>query len=232
MKTLAFAALFAVTTGLAAFGSTTDEMELISGGSSIVITDNGANDGNAANGTISYSNSNFNGWNISVASGTSHSPNLTPFGLDLASLTATCASGGCTTTPLQVWYTDLNFTVPVIAGGFQTTFSSTQTGTGTASESAWFSNLNTAFSQQNLIGTVGPFSSSNVGSATGGSVAATPSYSLTLEQVFTDASGTSVSFSVDGNVINAVPEPAAIVLFGTVLALCAAGFRRRFRVSQ
>jgi hypothetical protein len=231
MKTLAFAALFAATTGLAAFGSTTDEMELISGASSITITDNGAGDGNAAAGTIAYSNANFNGWNISVASGTTHSPSLSPFGLDLASLTATCASGGCTTTPLQVWFTDINFTVPVSAGGFTTTFSTTQTGTGTASESAWFSNLNTVFSQQNLIGTVGPFSASSVGSASGGSTAAIPSYSLTLEQVFTDASGSPVSFSVDGNIVSGVPEPAAIFLFGTVLALCAAGFRRRLRVN-
>ena len=231
MKTLVFAAICAVSTGLAAFGSTSDEMELISGSSSIVITDNGAGDSNSAAGTIAYSNSNFNGWNISVASGTTRSPSLSPFGLDLASLTATCASGGCTTTPLQVWYSDIGFTVPVAAGGFTTTFSSTQTGNGASTESAWFSNLNTVFSQQNLIGTIGPFSASNVGSANGGLVAATPSYSLTLEQVFTDANGTAVSFSVDGNIVNAVPEPAAIFLFGTVLALCAAGFRKRLRIN-
>jgi hypothetical protein len=245
MKTFALGLTLVLASGLAAFGSVngnmpfitggggtiTDEMTVISGGTSVTITDNGSGDGNSANGTISYSNSNFNGWNISISSGTSHSPSLSPFGLDLAALTATCSgSGGCATQSLTIEYSDINFSTAMPPDGFMTTFSSTQTGSGTASESAYYSNLNTIFSMQELIGTVGPFSSSNEGQAFGGPVAANPNYSLTLVQVFTDSNNSADSFSVDGNLTSAVPEPASIFLFGTVLAL-SAGFLRRRKVS-
>jgi hypothetical protein len=199
---------------------------LISGTSNVLITDNGTLDGHSAAGTVTYSNVNFNGWDIMIVAGATHSPGLSPFALDVASLTATCDSSRCSSNPLQVWHRDLNFAVPVGVNGFQTTFSTTQTGTGSATESAWFSNLNTAFSQQNPIGTVGPFTSSSMGTKSDGPTAAIPSYSLTIEPVFKDCSQTSVSFSADGN-ITAVPEPAAIFLFGTVLVLCASGLRRR-----
>jgi hypothetical protein len=227
MKTFTLGLAFTLAAGMSAFGgTTTDEMTLTSGASTVTITDNGVGDGNAANGTITYSNANFDGWNISVASGTSKSPGLTAFGLDLASLTATCASGGCTSDTLTVTYSDINFSVPVGIGGFTTTYSSTQTGVGTTTEQAYFSNLNTIFSQQNSIGSLLSFNSSSVGSVNGGTVAATPNYSLTLIQTFKDTSG-AVSFSTDGNITNSVPEPASIFLFGTVLALSAGAFRRR-----
>jgi len=224
---LALVALVTATLGLNVYASTLDELELISGASSITIIDNGAGDNNPADGTIAYINSNFNGWTISVASGTSHAPGLSPFGLDLATLVDTCTGGGCTTDSLEIFFTDVDFSEPVDDDEFTSTFSTTQTGSGSASESAWFSNLDTAFSQQNLIGTIGPFSASSVGTASGGSTDAVPDYSLTLEQVFTDSSGTAVSYSADGDITAAVPEPASIVLFGSGLAFCVIGFRRR-----
>jgi hypothetical protein len=224
MKKFAVAAVLAVALGLTAFGSTTDELTIVSGASNITLTDTGSG---VPDGSIHYFNSNFNGWNITVVAGSSYSPGLTPFGLDVTSLTATCDGGGCTTQSLSLTYSDINFSVPVPAGDFLETLSTTQTGGGTATQTAWFGNDNTIFSEQNLIGAVGPFSTSSVGFASGGSVAAVAPYSLTLEQVFTDTSGTDVSFSVDGN-ITAVPEPAAVVLFGSLLALCATGLRRRW----
>jgi hypothetical protein len=232
MRQLAVAVVLAVGLGLTAFGSTTDELTISSGSSTVTITDNGVGDVNPANGVISYNNSNFNGWNISVATGTSYSPGLIPYGLDVASLTATCdLVGGCTTQSLIVTYSDINFNTPVPIGDFLQTFSTTDSGPGTATENAWFDNTNTLFGTQNSIGTVGPFGTSNIGFTSGGTVAAVPNYSLTLQQVFTDTSATSaVSFSADGN-ITAVPEPAAVVLFGSLLALCATGLRRR-RLAQ
>jgi len=236
MKTLTLAVSLSLTLGLAAYGDTTDELKLISGSNTLIVADNGAGDFNSSNGTISYGNIDFNGWDISVTSGTSESPGLSPFGLDLTSLTATCEGGGtsagkgasdpCSADPLQIWYSDVNFGVHVPANDFMTTFSSTQTGGGSVSESAWFAMTNVLFGQAHLIGTVGPFTSSGVGSATGGGVATTEPYSLTQEEVFNANGSNPVSFSVDGNV-TAVPEPTGIVLFGTVLLLCAIGFRRR-----
>jgi len=236
MKTLTITLSLSLAFGVAAFADTTDELKLISGSNTLIVTDNGAGDFNPSNGTISYGNTDFNGWDISVTSGTSRSPGLSPFGLDLTSLTATCEGAGaastdgaaspCASDPLQIWFSDIDFNVHVPANDFMTTFSSTQTGGGSVSETSWFAMTNVIFGQARLIGTVGPLTSSGGGSATGGPVATTEPYSLTMEEVFNANGSNPVSFSVDGNV-TAVPEPGAIVLFGTVLMLCAIGFRRR-----
>jgi hypothetical protein len=57
-----------------------------------------------------------------------------------------------------------------------------------------------------------------------GGVGSVAPYSLTLDQVFTATNNG--LFSVDGSV-SSVPEPGAVMLFGTVLALCASRLRRR-----
>jgi len=222
---LLLAVLLAV--GLAHTALASAEMELVSGGSTVLITDNGAGDLDSTVGTITYSNTNLNGWVISVTSGTSNSPGVDPFGIDLTSLTATCASGKpCSTDSLQVWFGDTSFNVP--ATGFQSDYSATITGSSAStSQKAWVDNTNTILGTGSLIGTIGPFTSTGSGTVFGGG-AGIPPYSLTLEQIFS-AGGHSASFSADGN-ITAVPEPGAVVLLGTALVLCASGLRRK-RVS-
>jgi hypothetical protein len=221
--------------GLLASATTTDALELTSGGLTATIADNGTcvgtgcvsilGDLNPLAGTTTIAGS-LNGWTLNIVSGTSHSPGLSPFGLDITSLTASCGlGGGCTgANDLHVLFSDINFSVPVGAGGFTTTYSDTQTGAGSTSESAYFANTNTPFLETTLIGTVGPFTGTNHGSASGGPIAAVPNYSLTLDQVFS-AAGTA-SFSVDGNVTS-VPEPAAVALLGAALLLCSSRLRRK-----
>jgi hypothetical protein len=229
-KTLLLTTLVASALASTAFGTTTDELTLTSGATTVTILDNGAGDLTSAAGTVTYSNASFNGWNILITSGTSNSPTLNPFGIDIASLTATCNGGACATQSLKIDYSDINFNVPVGAGGFSTTFSSTQTGPGSTSESAWVSNSNTLFAKTSLIGTVGPFSGSNHATVTGGSAGVAP-YSLTLEQVFSDATGGSVSFSVDGN-ITATPEPVSIAFLATSLIGVGVLFNRKRRTNS
>ena len=130
---------------------------------SVTVVDNGPSDWNTADGGINYYNSNLNGWTVNFVSGVSHSPGLAPYGLGLSSLTAICSFGGCTSQSLEIWFSDSNFTVPLGLNGLVTTFSTTQTGDGMASESAWSSNQNTTFDQQSLIGTLGPFRISSFG---------------------------------------------------------------------
>jgi len=124
---------------------------------------------------------------------------------------------------LDVKYSDINFSPA--NPSFITKYSATITGTGTTSESAYFSNTNTLFAETTLIGTVGPFGDpGGSGFATGGLGSKAP-FSLTLDQVF-DASASGATYSVDGSVAS-VPEPGAVILFGTVLVLCASKLRRR-----
>jgi len=231
MKRLLLAAVTVV--GVAFASSTTDQLKLTSGVTTVTITDNGVGDSDGGTaGSITYSNANFDGWKITVAGGETFSPLLNPVGLDIFSLTASCTGGGCSTDALTISYSDINFTTPVAAGGFTTFFSAT-IGTGSASQSAWDSNTNAIFGTQHLIGTVGPFNApGNHGSASGGGpevgTAANP-YSLTITD--TIAAGSSVTgVSLDGN-ITAVPEPSSLVLFGTGLLAFASFAKRKFRRS-
>lgn len=219
-------ALFAAALTQMAFGSTTDQLQIVSGATTITITDNGVGDTNPANGVINYSNANVNGWSIFVTVGVTGSPNTNP-ALDLTSLTASCGGlfvATCSADPLHIAYSDIGFTDQVT--GFTTTYSSTQTGGGTTSQSAYFDVGNTILNEATLIGTVGPFSApGGVGTVLGGSAAGPSPYSMTLDQVFIDNGG-AVTFSSDGNV-SGIPEPGAVALFGTVIALCASKLRRR-----
>jgi hypothetical protein len=234
-KCIALAMAFGVLTTGSVFASSIDELAIVSGSTSITITDNGSTDTNPATGAVAYSNGNFNGWNIAIVGGTSNSPVLTPFGLDLASLTATCTGGACANSSLDVFYTATGFTDPTgSADGFTTTFSTPETGTGTATELAWYSTLNTVFSEQQLIGING----NNGGSVSDGPNGAGSLYSLTLEEIFTTSGTSAVSFSADANITEeipvATPEPASatLTLLGTVALMAGTQFRRTFRATR
>jgi len=231
------------------FATSTDELLISSGGITATITDSTSistidqtctgtgcysltnttgilGDSNISAGTTTAAGT-INGWLITVTSGTSFSPSDIPFGLDISSLSATCIGGAsaCASSPLDIQFSDENFSPSNPA--FVTQYSATISGpgSGSTSESAYFSNSNNLFAEDTLIGTVGPFTTTNSGSASGGVGSIAP-YSLTLDQVFTDTGSGDISFSVDGSV-SSVPEPGAIVLLGSILVLCAGIFRRR-----
>jgi hypothetical protein len=208
----------AVLCGQMAFA--TVELNLVSGASNTTVV--------GAGGNVSFTSANFNGWNISVVAGASNSPNLTGvhglFGIDLTSLTATCVTSQCSSSPLDVFLSDTGFTQAVPLHGFTSTFSTTQSG-GSSTQFAWDDTTNTIFGQQTAIGTVGPFTATNHGSTSGGGPAGPAAYSLTIEDVFS-AGGAAASFSSDGN-ITAAPEPVSMILLGTVLAICGSKLRSR-----
>ena len=203
------------------FVAAADEIEVVSGASTAT---------SSGSGTITYTNGAFNGWDINIAAGVSNSPGLSPYGLDLT-VVASCASGNCLTAPLDVFLTDTGFTTPVPAGGFQTTYSATDTGGGSTRAVTWADSTNTLFGGglptgigADHLGTVGPFSGSGgFGTASGGP-AESGTYSLTIEEILTaGASGTS-SFSTDGN-ITATPEPSSLLLL--LSGLVGLGFMKR-----
>jgi hypothetical protein len=108
MKVFTLVVALALMVGPMAFATITDALEISSGGLVAEITDNGAcvniagtpctgitGDTDLTAGTDTI-NGSINGWSLHVVSGTSHSPGLTPFGLYLTSLTASCSVlGGC-----------------------------------------------------------------------------------------------------------------------------------------
>jgi hypothetical protein len=220
MKVLFLGAALAIAFGQMA--SATAELKLISGTNTLVIAGTGS--------TVTYSNSDFNGWDISIVFGSSNSPNLSGvngnFGIDDAVL-AGCNGGTCSSNPLDILLSDTGFTENVNAGGFTAVYSPTQVG-GITSQMAWDTSADTLFGKGALIGTVGPFTGSGVGSVSGGGPAGPSPYSLTLEDIYS-GNGGSASFSSDGHIAG-TPEPNPMMLCGFGLALCAAALRWR-RVS-
>jgi hypothetical protein len=217
-----------------AFATTTDELTIESKGLIATITDNGAclgtgcgalsGDSNPVNGFITVAGA-LNGWDLSI-SGISHSPSLSPNAMDLSSLTASCTiAGGCTgANDLEVIFSDINYNVPVPAGGFTLTVTDNQSGPGTVTTNGAFDNGNGIFVETTSIGTVTLTGTPNSGSASGGAIAAVPNYSLTIDQTFSGSDST--TFSVDSK-ITSVPEPAAVALLGAALLLCSSRMRRK-----
>jgi hypothetical protein len=228
MKKLLTGATLVFALGQAAFASIPELIITTGANTTGVITGSAAAGGG---GTVSYLNTNFGGWNISFLGmvpgviGASSSPSLTPFGLEIQNFTAACVTGNCAA--LTVSLSDINFTQPVT--GFQTTYSSTNTGAGAStSQTAWVGLGNSYFATTSLIGSIGPLTGTGgQGSVQGGPPAGPTAFSLTLEDTFAGCSGSNcVSYSSDGN-LTGVPEPVGVVLFGTVLALCGSRLRRR-----
>jgi len=189
-----------------------DEIQIQSAGATSVITVGGL-----------YTNADYNGWDITVVAGANSSPSLSPYGLDLSVL-ANCSSGNCLTAALDVFYTAQNFTAAVPALGFQTTYSSTQTGAGTTRAITWADSTNTLFGGgipalgADHLGSVGSFSApGGFGTVSGGPGEGPSPYSLTIEEIFNAGSGVS-SFSANGNITAAaVPVPPALALLGSGL---------------
>lgn len=237
MKLFLFSVTLALLTGSTALA--TAELELTTGGVTLVIIDSGSGDTNPSVGEIAYSNT-INGWNISVFA-TSTSPNDASCiagagcGLTLTD-SLTCTSAACVgTTPpseLAIGFSDIGFTTPVTA--LTVSYAGSIEGAGVTEQFAYLDDENTHFGSGLPLGVCGPtslasFNSSNLACSQNTPESVAP-YSLTLDQVFS-ATAVNVGFDPEGQ-ITTTPEPANLWMLCTVLVMLIGLWRRALRRVQ
>jgi len=231
--------------GNTAFATTSLEL-VVNGVDTVYVSDNGLvqctgpdcataiypiADGNAFVGSIALNGISIDGWLITTSSGGSNSPGCLPSGsggpgcLNTSNINAVSTAGGS----LTAYFESDGFTAEP---GFTVGYSSTGVQTGhEASQTAYIGAGAVDLGAGVLApAPVGAACGSTLNSLAPGVVATTTGCgagggTLELETAFITGP-TGGGFNVNGN-ISAVPEPAAVVLFGTVLALVASGLRRR-----
>jgi hypothetical protein len=211
MKNLILGAALALAVGGMAFAST-PELRITSGGS----------DSGIISGT-SFTNTNFAGWNVTVSAQT-HSPSLTPVGMDLGTIAAECLNATCA--DLVVQFTDNGYTA--LVNSLTQSITANNVGTTSTTQMAWSDNTNTLFGHGTPLGTIGPLPDSFVKTSLTTNVSPTIPFSLTIQDTLAGCTGCSVQYSLDANITGTpIPEPASVALFGGILALCASRLRRR-----
>jgi PEP-CTERM motif len=204
----------AIGLGISTWGAAanaTPTLELISGTAGPVTIVAGPS------GAATYSNADFNGWDVIISFGTSNSPGLSPYGLDLVNLVETCWDGtGCSDDPLEIYLSDIDFTQTTL--GLAESYSAT--GVGVTTQTAYADTSNTLFGINTptggQTGTI-TLTNTDAGSAYGNIAlpGGTKPYSLTLVDTFEPNNGAGVVYSSDGDVT--VPEPTSLILFASSL---------------
>lgn len=184
----------------------------------------------------SYTNSDFNGWDISYFTPMSNAPSTDPWGLNLSGFVASCVSvSGCSS--LTVSLSGTGFTTPVGVDGFGTGLTNNNTmgpsaATGTIMQSAYYDSSDSYFGTGGAIGTLNLNGFGSTFTYGGGPTSGT--YSLTLVDTFS-ASCTSSNcaiFGIDSSIGGApastdVPEPGTLGLFAAGLLGCGLLIARR-----
>jgi hypothetical protein len=223
-KTLAVFTSIVLMMGATSAFADSVQMTLSSGGTTIVITDNGVGDSQPALGDISF-NGMIGKWVLNTTTGTQDgSANY----IDLNSVDNSKKGAA----PLTIWFSSIGNTVP--SGLWTTAYAPTIKG-GTVVFTSYYDSDNLYNGTAHVLS--GPFTCA-VGACAFNSTnmltSKTP-YSLTEKIVITpNNSNTPVGYSGDGSLNPPVsaPEPSSLLLMGAGLAgLALFGSRRKFTVN-
>lgn len=188
--------------------------------------------------TDSVSNVGFDSWVFS-ATGETTSVGSSPFDIALQA-SASCVTGSCLTNPLQIYYTSQSFSLP--SNAFTLSVTSTLTSGESIKTLAWADSTNTDFGGALPTRTSGDgiellLSDRNNETlqAEGGPAEGPTPYSLTIEESFSDDTGTAATFTANGQITPTSPpsfsapeiDPASAMGGLTLLAGGLAVFRGR-----
>jgi hypothetical protein len=215
----------------------TAELELVSGGDTLFVTDQGAitctggtcasfgasGDNNPLVGAVAISATDFNGWLVTLSSGSSNSPGCPAIGLGPGCLNDTNINAQTTGAgTLSVYFGDSGFATET---GFNVAFSSPlQTGAMATQTAYAYTGALSLLTPSGQIGSVLSSPAPGVAALATAGPGLTGPFNLELQTVFTTTGPG--AFNANGN-ITAVPEPATVLLFGTVLLICATIWKRK-----
>jgi hypothetical protein len=178
----------------------------------------------------------------------SNSPGVGNLAQEFGSTLDISSTAGTPTTSVQIWIASDGFTQPTtppnILFASSLTVDSTQgTGTGDLTSCVDTPNVGVPFgspvaspfcagaTHYSLVNATENYSGASSNNNTTTTSIASLSSPYTLSQHITVSLGAGSSMHVNtSDVLTSVPEPGAIVLFGTVLVMCASRLRRRDRV--
>ena len=227
MRRLLLAGLLVFGTGHFAFGAGNWELELTDGtntalinsSGTLVLTGSASGSASALPGVYSYIGS-VGAYTVNVTTGIG-SPVLPPGALDLNSIEVS----GSPTGPLTIEWSENGVTAPIttwdMAFGGTLSLGTLNSLTNTDYES----NTNSFFAQTNTIGTITPtWTGTSFSGIATGTAPASGTYSLT--DVITLNSSGLTAFSGDAS-LTPTPEPASVVLLGSVISATVIALRRR-----